>query len=97
MILDNEIEEYNRYLTAVRERIKFLNKKIGKKVELDHIDLPTIKKLNNEEWGFVYKINLCKNFTKGAMNGTIRFKSFDLWVAKKKADDREQKLKKLGL
>lgn len=98
-----ELEAYEAYLDDARKRIIALNKKIGNNIEhLFYIDISDIKKVTREEWSIryrIYKPGLPKATAKaiGPINGTIRYQSFDVWKMEKLAQQREDKLKQIGL
>lgn len=99
---DNDIEDYGDYLIEVSERIIILNNRIKNNIHIDNIEIDEIKRLSNDEWGFKYKIykgNLPEPTKKaiGPIVGTIRYQSFNIWMAIKMAERRDEKLKQLGI
>jgi hypothetical protein len=99
---EEEMDKYNDYLDEVRERVIYLNGRINNPVKQEQIEFSNIKNISREEWGFTYKIwksNLPEPTKKaiGPIKGSIRFESFNIWMAVKKAQQREDKLKQLGI
>jgi hypothetical protein len=103
MWLETEIEEYNDYLENIRLLIsKESSTKFEKIIEPDKINIKDISKTralddyfdtDKARWVFYYEFSIEKTKTSG-MSKQI---SFNEWKRLKLVDDRDEKLKQIGL
>jgi hypothetical protein len=98
MYNDKELDAYDTYLKVVKSRIVELNNKTtsqnGKRPPLliYMVDIDHISKKTNGEWEFTYTIEGTPK-----INGWIRHLDFNHWLSEKKMNERDEKLKLLGI
>lgn len=86
---EKEFEQYGDYMDGVRIKIISLNKKINKVVKEKDIDIKDIKP-KGDDWTFIYKL-------KDKTIGSIKYKSFTLYLREEISKKRDQKLNELGI
>lgn len=89
----DELDEYDVYMKSVKARIVELNKMCDKIILISQVDINRVKpaRSKSECWEFEYEIPDSKEF------GMITAPDFNAWKREKRAKERDEKLKLLGI
>lgn len=102
---DREMDGFNEYMDYIRDQIAKQSKEKFDR-DIDDIDIKHIKREDDGRWTINYTatyphpvLNVVKKIVskREKVSGMSKQPSFQTWLAIKIADDRDQKLRDLGL